>query len=1250
MDAKTDVSRAAVELETLLHSRITTAGKLTSIQTRRRLDEHILTYPAPRQPYETDLSRELRSHFGGIAAVQEACEKAKAIAAHLGSWCADQYLRVALSERRLRNYEASIEQTYHTQSTGQTVAEMDSMVADLRQAFAFLGAQRPALSDIVEPTEPFDISGKVQALAHWLSLQFERPSANRCIVFVEQKSTARMLHLVLEKIGNQHLRSGFLIGARNTKVDEENFSLKQQVLILMKFRKGELNCLFATSVAEEGLDVPDCNLVIRFDMYQTMIQYVQSRGRARQNNSKFVHMIEQGNAVHTQRLQEVRFHEMAMRSFCETLPQDRQVMSEEDSIQQLLAGEKKRRVWIDPTTGAKLTYDNALVYLANLVSAVPTELDEPQHPTYAVTNSASRFIAEVILPANAPVKSAIGKICDRKALAKRSAAFEACLELRKRDYLDGHLMPTYARRLPAMRNAHLAVNMSRSNAYPMMTKPTIWERTKDIIPVELWITMIEFPDGLEREHRPLAFLTRTPMPQFPSFPLYLSDGRRTTVVSSFVERAMAVTQTEVTKLAAFTFRIFKDVFSKTYAENAESLPYFLAPALPPSAGKALAGGSLDWTPIDEAFSHEAYKWTPSMEHDFLLDRFLVDIWDGSRKFYSKSIHPSLRPQDAVPADAAKAKWNANILDYSVSLFKNSRAKVTWTPEQPVIEAEKITFRRNMLATPDRKEVDVKTAAYLCPEPLRISVIPPAVVCSCFAWPAVLWRLESYLIALEACSLVGMECEPKLALAAITKDSDNSGEHDEEQINFRKGMGENYERLEFLGDSFLKTATTMSTFIQNPNDNEFDFHVKRMLLLCNKKLFEVGKELELHKYIRTLAFSRRLWYPEGLELLGGKGSNKVKEELQRHSLGEKTIADVSEALIGAALLSHDKPGNWHPDQWESAIRTVTKLVNDDGHRMLKWDDYRRAYQKPAYQTQEATASQRDMAEQIEKVDRYHFRSATLLRSAFLHPSQPTMWEKLPTYQRLEFLGDALLDQAIITHLFYRFPDKDPQWLTEAKMVIVGNRFLGALACSLDFHKHIRKYSSVLQSQILEYSTELSEARRVAGDAKDYWTTVSDPPKCLADVVEAYVGAVFVDSDFDYGQVQRFFDAHVAPYFADMAPYAGYVRGHPVTQLHQLLQATLGCRDFRVMTGEMPALGAVGREGVVVAVLVHREVVAHSRGSSSRYASVRAAKAAIEMLEGLAPYEFRKRFGCDCGGKDGDDRVVDQEAAGDVPPTD
>jgi endoribonuclease Dicer len=63
-------------------------------------------------------------------------------------------------------------------------------------------------------------------------------------------------------------------------------------------------------------------------------------------------------------------------------------------------------------------------------------------------------------------------------------------------------------------------------------------------------------------------------------------------------------------------------------------------------------------------------------------------------------------------------------------------------------------------------------------------------------------------------------------------------------------------VEFLGDCFLKMATSISTFVQNPDENEFEFHVRRMKMLCNQNLFKTAVvDTNLVEYIRTMAFSR-----------------------------------------------------------------------------------------------------------------------------------------------------------------------------------------------------------------------------------------------------------------------------------------------------------------------------------------------------------------------------------------------------------
>ena len=174
--------------------------------------------------------------------------------------------------------------------------------------------------------------------------------------------------------------------------------------------------------------------------------------------------------------------------------------------------------------------------------------------------------------------------------------------------------------------------------------------------------------------------------------------------------------------------------------------------------------------------------------------------------------------------------------------------------------------------------------------------------------------------------------------------------------------------------------------------------------------------------------RRNWYPQGIKLLEGKGHNKTGLEVQKHTLGDKSIADVCEAMIGGALLSPKDKGDM-----DGAVRAVTVLVDNEDHKVSKWADYYPLYTKPRYQLAEPTASQLDLAMQVEQVHQYRFRYPRLLRSAFVHPSYPFSIEKIPCYQRLEFLGDALLDMACVNFLFHRHPDKNPQWLTEHKVI-------------------------------------------------------------------------------------------------------------------------------------------------------------------------------------------------------------------------
>src|ERR1700704_4936387 len=122
--------------------------------------------------------------------------------------------------------------------------------------------------------------------------------------------------------------------------------------------------------------------------------------------------------------------------------------------------------------------------------------------------------------------------------------------------------------------------------------------------------------------------------------------------------------------------------------------------------------------------------------------------------------------------------------------------------------------------------------------------------------------------------------------------------------------------------------------------------------------------------------------------------------------------------------------------------------------------------------------------------YVFRDAALLHLALTHPSVAhEQGAPVQTNQRLEFLGDAVLQLALTRVLYEKFPAFGEGPLTKARAKLVNRRTLAEHARHLGLGSHL----------ILSRGEELHGGR--------------ERLSALADTFEALLGAIFLDGGFD-----------------------------------------------------------------------------------------------------------------------------------------
>jgi Fanconi anemia group M protein len=116
---------------------------------------------------------------------------------------------------------------------------------------------------------------KVDALASTLEAHFAEKPGDRVLVFANIRATAEVL---VGRLRDRGYRAALFIGRAEGK-HGPRMSQEEQMRTLKAFREGVYNVLVATSVGEEGLDIPECGLVVFYEPAVSGIRYIQRRGR-----------------------------------------------------------------------------------------------------------------------------------------------------------------------------------------------------------------------------------------------------------------------------------------------------------------------------------------------------------------------------------------------------------------------------------------------------------------------------------------------------------------------------------------------------------------------------------------------------------------------------------------------------------------------------------------------------------------------------------------------------------------------------------------------------------------------------------------------------------------------------------------------------------------------------------------------------------------------------------------------------------
>jgi dsRNA-specific ribonuclease len=625
-----------------------------------------------------------------------------------------------------------------------------------------------------------------------------------------------------------------------------------------------------------------------------------------------------------------------------------------------------------------LTPENAIPHLYHFCAVLPADPYVDTRPEFIISDGQALLEATVILPVSVPPelrRASSRRRWRTERTVKRDAAFEAVKQLHDAGLINDHLLPLI--RHDADEEAVAAIEK----------KP----KAEDV--AELFDPWVELAKAhAESGHSSATCLTikademsllsvkmllpaQPPLP--PPFDVHLDQSTRWTVSSARAHDVMS--QDHASQVYEATHMLLQSVFQHRMLVGQKDFVPCFVPDMTSQELRAWAQSSVGCRPALEVHAKEP---------EAAFDKGIVRHVAQNRQTYLFT------------------GWNKRRVELLDAVQDRSNE---W---QLHIEARRLPKPANLLhALPKLKPAHSDRAGrggtkQLPAAECEIDNMPARYSQFALCVPSILRQYTIHMIAdrlnrtiLAPAALANLEGIAEAICASSAHET------------------RNYQRLEFLGDSVLKMCTALQLMGAHTQWHEGYLSAHKDRIVANWTLARAALDAGLDAFIVTKPFVLRRWRPFYQSTLLPLEATTAPSP--RRQVSSKVLADVVESLIGAAFL---EGCGGHAKALESgyvkALECIRIFLPKQQQQQQVWSPRAELLCRlhDAVPSNAMAGLWPAHFDELEELIGYKFTKKLLLVEAMTHSSYAAADTPTVSYQRLEFLGDAVLDQLVTTALY------------------------------------------------------------------------------------------------------------------------------------------------------------------------------------------------------------------------------------------